>query len=103
MLHRLEKMAGCRYRKAIYGGRWAAACAACWDYSGSIYIVLDGTIHQRFMKNKPKHNLMEKCTACHWQCAEIRRCKMTHLPKGDIDPELLEGVEFKLPDSFEGI
>jgi hypothetical protein len=46
---------------------------------------------------------MEKCTACHWQCTEIRRCKIPHLPKGDIDPKLLEDVEFKLPDSFEGI
>ncbi|HEY9205884.1 MAG TPA: hypothetical protein VIO58_08175 [Candidatus Methanoperedens sp.] len=46
---------------------------------------------------------MKKCTACQWQCTEIRRCKLSHLPKGDIDPELLEGVEFKLPDSFEGI
>jgi len=55
------------------------------------------------MKHKPKYHLMEKCTACQWQCTEIRRCKSTHLPKGDINPELLEGVEFKLPDSFEGI
>jgi len=65
--------------------------------------MLDGTIYQRFMMHKPKYNLMEKCTACQWQCTEIRRCKSVHLPKGDINPELLEGVEFKLPDSFEGI
>ncbi len=42
---------------------------------------------------------MEKCTACQWQCTEKRRCKSA-LPKGDIDPELLEGVEFKLPDHY---
>jgi hypothetical protein len=55
------------------------------------------------MMHKPKLYLMEKCTACQWQCTEIRRCKITHLPKGDISPELLEGVEFKLPDASEGI
>ncbi len=55
------------------------------------------------MNHKPKLSFMEKCTACHWQCTEVKRCKIAHLPKGDIDPELLDGVEFKLPDSFEGI
>jgi hypothetical protein len=45
---------------------------------------------------------MEKCTACQWQCTEKKRCKST-LPKGDINPELLEGVEFKLPDVYVGI
>jgi hypothetical protein len=46
---------------------------------------------------------MEKCTACHWQCTENRRCKSKHLPKGDINPELLEGVDFSLPDQYAGI
>jgi len=46
---------------------------------------------------------MEKCTACHWQCTEKRRCKLTHLPKGDIDPKLLEDVDFVLPDFWVGI
>jgi hypothetical protein len=50
-----------------------------------------------------KFHLMEKCTACLWQCTEIRRCKTKHLPKGDIDPELLEDVDFRLPDFWAGI
>lgn len=50
-----------------------------------------------------KFYFMEKCTACYWQCSEKRRCESIHLPKGDIDPELLEDVEFKLPDLYVGI
>ncbi|WP_218837906.1 hypothetical protein, partial [Candidatus Methanoperedens nitratireducens] len=55
------------------------------------------------IKHQPELHLMEKCTACHWQCTENRRCKSKHLPKGDINPELLEGVDFSLPDQYAGI
>jgi len=59
-------------------------------------------IYPRFMNHKPKFHLMQKCTACHWQCTDKRKCKSV-LPKGDINPELLEDVEFKLPDLYVGI
>lgn len=50
----------------------------------------------------PKFNRMEKCTACQWQCTDRKRCKLA-LPKGDINPELLEDVDFKMPDLYVGI
>jgi hypothetical protein len=88
----------------IYEAVNSAPPAIYATYGGtSLKIHNAGCIYQRFINPKPKYNLMEKCTACHWQCTEIRRCKLAHLPKGDIDPELLEGIEFKLPDSMEGI
>jgi len=45
---------------------------------------------------------MEKCRACIWHCDEERKCKKAP-GRVEIDPELLEDVEFRMPDLYVGI
>lgn len=45
---------------------------------------------------------MEKCRACNWHCDDERKCRKNP-GMSEIDPELLENVEFRMPDLYVGI